>query len=93
MNLYLVTQSINSDYDTYDAMIVCAATEEEARIINPGGYNEWGEDSWYFIKSDGECEKNEDRTWCLPSQVIIICIGKASENIKPGVILSSFNAG
>jgi hypothetical protein len=38
MNLYLISQDVNTDYDTYDAAVVAAETEEEARNISPRGY-------------------------------------------------------
>ena len=41
MNIYLLTQDVNVDYDTYDAAIVCAESEEEAVKIHPDG-EIWG---------------------------------------------------
>ena len=38
MELYLISQDINNDYDTYDSAVVCAENEEEARNMYPGGY-------------------------------------------------------
>ena len=35
MNLYKVSQSENNAYDTYDAMIVAATTEDVARNTHP----------------------------------------------------------
>lgn len=31
MKLYKISQTINNDYDTYDAFVVAAETEEDAR--------------------------------------------------------------
>jgi len=39
MNLYLLSQDQNDDYDTYDSCIVAAADEESAKLITPGS---WG---------------------------------------------------
>lgn len=33
MKLYLISQNVNNGYDTYDSAVVCAETEEEARMI------------------------------------------------------------
>jgi hypothetical protein len=37
MNLYLISQDENNDYDTFDSAVVCCETEEEARIMPPSG--------------------------------------------------------
>lgn len=79
--LYLLEQSVNNDYDTYDSCIVAAETEEEARHIRPYLSGDWNDDypftSW--VKD--------------PKDVTVKYIGKASKDIKKGVILASFNAG
>ncbi len=40
MNLYLISQTDNIDYDTYDSAVVAAPDEESAKRIPPT------EDSW-----------------------------------------------
>ena len=42
MNLYLLTQYTNDNYDTYDSCVVCAENPKEAKKIHPG--NEGDED-------------------------------------------------
>jgi hypothetical protein len=37
MKLYLLTQTDNRGYDTFDSCVVCAPGEEEAREIHPRG--------------------------------------------------------
>lgn len=78
--LYLLTQETNRGYDTFDSAIVCAASEDEARLINPDGPTEWGQSY---------------STWAdKPEQVTVKLIGVANETCIPGeVILASFNAG
>lgn len=84
MKIYLLTQDDNTDYDTYDSLIVCAENEEDAKIITPSGKN-------YF-------EEREDHrnyySWALNFDSIK-CeeIGEANENQERGVVLASFNAG
>ena len=96
MNLYLVGQDVNSGYDTFDAMVVCAESEEEARKLNPGGYYQWSDEknSWIFQYADGSPGSvGQDHTWCLPSQCKVFLLGRALDNITNGVVLASFNAG
>jgi len=35
MNLYLLTQTVNNNYDTFDSAVVAAETEKEALRIHP----------------------------------------------------------
>ena len=44
MNLYLLTQDTNNDYDTYDSCVVASETEEEAQLMHPNEkyvYKDW----------------------------------------------------
>ena len=81
MNLYLISQEENEGYDTYDSAVVCAETEEQARMIHPyvvdwdGGDKTWG-------------------TWCAAEDVKVELIGSAVLGTKlPEVVCASFNAG
>lgn len=79
MNLYLLSQTECTGYDTYDACVVCAASEEEARKIHPSEYSGW----------NSNCS-----TWASsPDKVSVFLLGRASPDLEPGLILSSFNAG
>lgn len=81
MKLYLVSQNDNEDYDTYDSMVVCAESPEDAMSIHPEGFEyeepkkRWG--SWAFKKESISCVE----------------IGEANIDQERGVILASFNAG
>ena len=80
MNLYLISQEENNDYDTYDAMIVCADSEEKARNITPEDDNSFPSLLW--------------SSWCyLPEQVSVEYLGIADAKITREIILSSYNAG
>ena len=46
MNLYLISQHVNNELDTYDAAVVAAETEEEARHIHPRGNWDISEHTW-----------------------------------------------
>ncbi len=80
MNLYIISQSINDDYNTYDSAVVAAISESQARLIRPGGGSWEGPDSY--------------DSWCAsPEDVSVELIGVAVEGTSEGVILASFNAG
>ncbi len=83
MKLWLISQDVNDDYDTFDGAIVAAETELFARCIHPyGNLVEW------------EREQKSYGCWAKsPDQVTAIQIGDALPGQKPGVILGSFNAG
>ena len=49
LNLYLLTQDDNNDYDTFDSMIVVAENEEQARMIHPDDYD-WSPDKQNLIE-------------------------------------------
>lgn len=40
MNLYLITQSENNNYDSFDFAVVAAPDEETARNMDPWGHDE-----------------------------------------------------
>lgn len=79
MNLYLISQDVNNDYDTYDSAVVAAKNEEMARNTIPGGLHNTFEHNCSWVRS--------------PDQVKVELIGKAKAGTKPGVICASFNAG
>ena len=81
MNLYLLKQDVNIDWDTYDSVIVCAESEEEAVKIHPNG--DFFDTGWEW--PEGWVE--------TPSQVRCQKIGVADESVEKGVVLASFNAG
>jgi len=79
MNLYLLEQNQNNDYDTYDSCVVASEDMATAQLINPS-YEGWGE----FNSS-----------WCThPRDVGVTYIGKASDDMEEGeIVIASFNAG
>lgn len=46
MKLYLISQDVNNDWDTYNSLVVAAKNEEEARNTNPVGRVEWPYRNW-----------------------------------------------
>jgi len=87
MKIYLIDQSENTDYDTWDSAVVIAENEEEAKKIHPNGYTiiesfdkVKEEDSWYGWTTD-------------INKISATYLGEAKEGSNKGVICSSFNAG
>ena len=83
MKLWLISQSVNDDYDTYDSAVVAAASEDAARKIHPGGslYEPWPND-------------NTLTTWAgTPNDVTVREIGEAHASLSAGIVCASFNAG
>lgn len=83
MNLYLLPQSDNTGYDTYDSCVVAAKNEDEARKMHPDGSTPV--EKWpTYVFAD----------WAKhPDNVKVELIGRATKGTKAGVILASFNAG
>jgi hypothetical protein len=84
MNLYLISQSKNNGYDTYDSAVVCASNEDEARNINPstGKLTDWASPAYFF------CD------WVSRADLVRVeLLGPAlPTRIDAGVICASFNA-
>lgn len=53
-HLYLISQSVNNDYDTYDSAVVAAPDEEAARRTHPGWG--WEDGGWARYPSDVKVE-------------------------------------
>jgi len=79
MNLYLISQTENRDWDTYDSTVVAAPSEEAAKTMHPNGgfVSETNYSGW--VKS--------------PESVSCQLIGIASDGTPQKVICTSFNAG
>lgn len=82
MNIYLISQKINDDFDTYDSAVVAAETEDDARLTHPDGAA-WDKGTRNF-------------TW-VPlervNEIGVRLLGTAADGIEKGVISASFNAG
>jgi len=80
VNLYLISQGVNNEYDTYDSAVVAAESEEDATKIHPSGHDWSGVDEDYTYSS-----------WASACDVDALLIGTTDR--EAGVICSSFNAG
>lgn len=83
--LYLLSQKMNTGWDTYDGTVVAAPDEDTARRIHPAGSQETVPEEY--------CEPWEYLSWCPLEYVRVKLIGLANADVEEGVILSSFNAG
>jgi hypothetical protein len=45
LKLYLISQTVNRGWDTYDSAVVVAETEEQAKHFHPSG-GHWDDDDW-----------------------------------------------
>jgi hypothetical protein len=80
MKLFLISQTTNNNYDTFDSAIVAAESEDEARNTHPSGGN---------IEEEGDYN-----AWATKAaDVTVKYIGEAAPEIAKGVICASFNAG
>ena len=82
-NLYLISQKETTEYDTYDAAVVCAKDAESARRTNP---------SRDEYDADGICLE-EYRSWVKNLKSVRVKLLATDVKCKLGVILSSYNAG
>jgi hypothetical protein len=81
MKLWLLTQSVNVGYDTYDSCVVAANSEYDAKHIHPDKGVNWDG----YESSQGE--------WASAIFVDAVLIGEAILGTEAGVICASFNAG
>lgn len=81
MKLWLISQNKCSGYDSYDAAVVAAETEDQAKTIHPNGagvlpLNRY-DSGWVHSPECVDCEY----------------LGEAKLGTECGVICASFNAG
>lgn len=93
MNLYLISQSVNNDYDTYSDAVVAAEDEEQARSVHPRHgltleLEDWQKDT--DIYDEGYWWNHN---WAPVEQVKVELLGKAKDGTKVGVVCASFHAG
>lgn len=91
MHLYLISQNTNTRYDTFDSAVVCAATEEEARLTHPSERPRWIEHLSDWRTDDSVW--SDAKSWAAPSSVTVELLGDATPGRGPGVVCASFNAG
>jgi len=96
MGLYLLTQTQNRGYDTYDACVVVAASPEEARRVHPRGDRVWDGRGWVYHDGRHRIAYWEAcaNSWVRDIEAVTVTyLGVADASLKPGVVCASFNAG
>lgn len=85
MNIYLISQCDNSDYDTYDSAVVFAPNEAHARNMDPKTGELMTEEQWAAHFSE----------WCSSSKLVTVeLLGTAGPKARgAAVVCSSYNAG
>ena len=78
MKLYLLSQDVNDNYDTYDSCVVVAESEEDAVTMKP-----------HDMYSLFDCGLND--MWCEIKDVQVEYLGETK--LERGVVCASFNAG
>jgi hypothetical protein len=79
MKIYLLSQTENNEYDSYDSCVVCAENEDDAKTIAPDGgyYPKWSKYNWVTSPDLVQCKE----------------IGIANDDQVRGIICASYNAG
>lgn len=95
LKLYLIYQSQNVGYDTYDSAVVVAENEDEARDIHPSdSVKNYSDTKDLPYDSTGRWDYMFGSWAKSPEYVTAEYIGEASPHLKKGtVVCSSFNAG
>ena len=96
MKLWLISQSANDRWDTYDSAVVAAETEEDARNTYPdkGGWDDarWTGSKWLWYLGDGRVLDYNSSTWTSPDNVKVKFLSDNYEGAA-GTVCASFNAG
>jgi len=101
MKLFLLQQNINDGWDTYDAAVVVAENEDEARKIHPSEFVNHVKNGKFMRTSNnidtfGQEHPHDNNDWVSYSQIKkidVTYIGEAAENLSAGeVVIASFNA-
>lgn len=92
MRLWLISQDVNTEYDSYDSAVVAAMTREDAAKTYPAEGTIW-DGMWFGELSNGRRYEYHDSAWTTPDKVSAELIGIAQDGTQPGVICASFNAG
>lgn len=102
MNIYQVTRTTPTDYDTYSSFICYAENEEQAKKLNPGfpsvfhpEFEERRKNSKnYHVKFYIGGKVYFDRcTWVQNTNEVTVTKIGVSDFSKAGVILASYHAG
>lgn len=102
--LFLISQSVNNGYDTYDSAVVVAKSERDALMIHPSSFvTHSRNDKWMGTYTEGPRAGQEYEqdyySWvpfkdAISGAVEVKCLGVADNSLNEGdVVCASFNAG
>ena len=94
MKLFLLTLKEDNDYESYESCVICAENEEDAKSISPE--QEWDDENKEWTRGTKfiPTEEGFHNTWASSVEAINCQeLGIASDNMKRGVVVSSYNAG
>ena len=81
--LFLISQDVNNNYETYDSAVVCTTSKKKAQAMFPFEANE----------HIGHNDYTRREEWAPIEDVKVKFIG-TTDKYKPGdVVIASFNAG
>jgi hypothetical protein len=95
MNLYLVYQRVDKDYDTYDSFVVCACSEHIARVTHPATGRQLciDYDGYFLLDGEGTAFTPLYNWVDHIGDVNVTLLGEADASISAGIVCRSFNAG
>lgn len=94
MKIYLLTQSNNTGYDTYDSCVVVAPSPAVARMMHPRGDRAWNGSVWAYTDGSSPSMWRSEAGWAFhPDNVTVEEIGVTLADTAPKVVCASFNAG
>ena len=105
LHLWLLTQTENTGYDTYDSMVVAAYDETTAKRMHPQQqpkHRLWDDGVWRRDEDVSDDELEDDGTpyfpgkdmWAThPDRVTAVCVGVAIGREPGEFVCASFNAG
>ncbi len=86
LKLYLIEQDENCDYECWTDAVVCAASEDAARRMHPGGMTR---KEWKERAGSPGYGANRSRWASSPEKVKVTHLGMATETLEAGVICAS----
>jgi len=90
MELYLLSQGVLRDYDTYFSCVVAAPSAEAAQRMHPDSYHVWGASGWETPSGN----PTDWSSWPTIDNVSVTHIGTASADITESkVICANLYAG
>lgn len=98
MYIFLLTQTSNRGYDTYDSCVVIASGPEAASLMHPDEDKKWlesmGKWGMKYDYNDEWFTEHDEGCWAPPDEVKVTLIGRAKVDYdNPKVVCASFKAG